>query len=112
MMRAPLFLAVAATALTVSLATAPLAPIAFAQSTNTQQDKMKACNNQAATKQLTGQARQNFMSTCLSAGSGSSTATTGNSQQDKMKVCNNQATAQNMSGSARQQFMSTCLKGS
>jgi hypothetical protein len=106
-MRVSLFLAVAMAAVTMSLA-----PAAFAQSTNTQQDKMKACNNQAATKQLSGDARKNFMSTCLSAGSGSSSSTAGNSQQDKMKVCNNQASAQNMTGSARQQFMSSCLKGS
>src|SRR5690348_10023154 len=107
MMRASLFLAVAATALTISLT-----PSVFAQSANTQQDKMKACNNQAATKQLSGEARKNFMSTCLSASSGSSSSTAGMSQQDKMKACNNQASTQNITGSARQQFMSNCLKGS
>jgi hypothetical protein len=101
------FLAVAATALMVSLT-----PAAIAQTQNTQQDKMKACNSQAATQSLTGEARKSFMSTCLSGSSGSSSSTTGMSQQDKMKACNTQATAQNMTGNTRQQFMSTCLKGS
>jgi psiF repeat len=80
----------------------------FAQ--QSQQDKMKTCNTQATSQNLTGDARKNFMSNCLKgASSGSST---GNTQQDKMKTCNTQATAQNLSGSARRNFVNNCLKGS
>ena len=32
----------------------------------TQQDKMKTCNSEASTKQLSGDARKQFMSSCLS----------------------------------------------
>jgi hypothetical protein len=33
--------------------------------TTTQQEKMKSCNAQASKQQLKGDARQNFMSSCL-----------------------------------------------
>ena len=39
----------------------------------TQQDKMKSCNATAATKQLTGDARKQFMSSCLSGSANAST---------------------------------------
>lgn len=94
------------------LVTPLLATGAFAQSApaaapadkaaNTQQDKMKACNAQAAGKK--GDERKAFMSTCLSnkpAAAGPKT------QQDKMKDCNAQATGKK--GDERKAFMSTCL---
>jgi hypothetical protein len=72
-----------------------------------QQELMKTCNKQAGNQKLTGDARKNFMSDCLS-GKTSSGLTR---QQELMKSCNAQATAQTLKGDARKQFMSTCLKG-
>ena len=82
----------------------------LAQSTgNTQQQRMKACNAQAAAEHLSGNARKTFMSDCLSGKTGQAKAPL-NSQQEKMKTCNAEATKQGLKGDARQQFMSTCLK--
>jgi hypothetical protein len=72
-----------------------------------QQELMKTCNQQAGNQKLTGDARKNFMSDCLS-GKTSSGLTR---QQELMKSCNAQATAQTLKGDARKRFMSTCLKG-
>ena len=72
-----------------------------------QQELMKTCNSEAGTQKLTGDARKNFLSDCLS-GKKSSTLTP---QQELMKSCNAQATSQSLKGNARKQFMSTCLKG-
>lgn len=85
-MRAPIFLI----ALTVAAATSPTA---YAQSTQSapdaQQESMKTCNTQASSLKLTGHARKNFMSDCLSgnttSGSGISTE---NAQRGKMRYCN------------------------
>jgi hypothetical protein len=101
-----LFAALAAAVMT-SLATPTVA-----QSTNAQQERMKACNTQAGAEKLTGDARKSFMSDCLAgkttAGSGSSAGTT---QQELMKACNTEAGAQKLTGDARKSFMSSCLKG-
>jgi hypothetical protein len=51
------------TAAAPAAAPAIAAPIAK----QTQQEKMKTCNADAATKKLSGDARKSFMSTCLSA---------------------------------------------
>ena len=82
-----------------------------AASTNSQQTKMKTCNADASKKNLTGDDRKAFMSTCLSAKPAAAPAT-GNSQQQKMKTCNADATAKGLKGDDRKAFMSTCLKGS
>ena len=70
-----------------------------------QQEKMKACNAEAGTKELKGDARKQFMSECLSA-KPAAPAT----QQDKMKTCNADAAKKELKGDARKQFMSECLK--
>src|SRR5262249_4182272 len=75
-----------------------------------QQDRMKSCNADATAKKLTGDARKQFMSDCLS-GKTESGAKPPNSQQAKMQTCNKQASDQHLSGDARKQFMSSCLKG-
>ncbi|MXN75521.1 phosphate starvation-inducible protein PsiF [Burkholderia sp. 4701] len=75
-----------------------LASPAFAQ--NSQQDKMKACNTQAAGK--TGDARKAFMKECLSAKPAKAM-----SQQDKMKACNKDAAGKK--GDDRKTFMKSCL---
>ncbi|KDB06767.1 PsiF repeat-containing protein [Burkholderia sp. lig30] len=73
-----------------------LASPAFAQSS--QQDKMKACNTQAAGKK--GDERKAFMKDCLSAKKKMT-------QQDKMKACNKDATGK--TGDDRKAFMKSCL---
>ncbi|MCM2492917.1 phosphate starvation-inducible protein PsiF [Burkholderia glumae] len=73
-----------------------LASPAFAA--NSQQDKMKACNAQAAGK--SGDERKAFMKDCLS-------AKPKMSQQDKMKACNTQAAGKK--GDERKAFMKACL---
>jgi hypothetical protein len=68
-----------------------------------QQQKMADCNKQATAKNLTGDERKKFMSTCLSAKTASAT------QQDKMTACNKEASAKNLKGDERKAFMSKCL---
>ena len=67
---------------------------------NSQQDKMKACNTQAAGK--TGDERKAFMKDCLSAKPAKKM-----SQQDKMKACNKDAG--DKKGDERKAFMKSCL---
>jgi hypothetical protein len=104
----PAFVAASALALFCVNAQADQAPAA---STNSQQTKMKTCNADATAKNLTGEDRKTYMSTCLSAKPAATTAA-GNSQQRKMKTCNADATAKGLKGDERKAFMSTCLKGS
>ena len=75
-----------------------------------QQQKMKDCNAQATAKNLKGDERKSFMSTCLSANSSAPPAKM--TQQEKMTECNKQATAKGLKGDDRKAFMSTCLSGS
>src|SRR5262245_25361576 len=74
-----------------------------------QQEKMKSCNTQAAGKNLSGDARKKFMSSCLSASGGTQTAT---SPQERMKSCNAEATSKGLKDGERKSFMSHCLQGS
>lgn len=74
----------------------------------TQQDKMTECNKEAAARNLSGDARKQFMSQCLSAQPAA--ASPPMTQQEKMTYCNKQASAKNLSGDARKSFMSDCLK--
>jgi hypothetical protein len=74
-----------------------------------QQDRMKACNQQASDKKMKGEDRQKFMSGCLKDDDQPSAAQ--KAQQDKMKACNKQASDKKMKGDDRQKFMSGCLKG-
>jgi psiF repeat len=92
------------------LGTTLLAHAVAAQTTNSQQERMKVCNKQAGDQKLAGDARKSFMSECLSGKT--TTAKPLTAQQQKMKDCNATATAQKLSGDARKNFMSSCLKGS
>ena len=78
-----------------------------------QQEKMKTCNADAATKQLKGDERKKFMSECLSAkpASAEAAAPAPATQQDKMKTCNADAATKQIKGDERKKFMSECLKG-
>lgn len=75
-----------------------------------QQQRMAACNKEAATKELKGDARKQFMSACLS-GSKSEGAASNLTQQQKMGSCNREAGARKLEGDARKKFMSECLRG-
>src|SRR5262245_3226175 len=77
---------------------------------NTQQDKMKTCNADAKTKNLSGDARKDFMKTCLSADSAAPASKELTPQQQKMSTCSKDAAAQHLSGDDRKKFMSSCLK--
>ena len=72
-----------------------------------QQERMTKCNQEA--KGMKGDARQKFMSECLSGKSGQAKGQT--AQQEKMTACNKEASAKGLKGDARQKFMSQCLKG-
>ena len=92
-------------ALMMAAAFAVAAPAfaADAPATNSQQDKMKACNAQAEGK--TGDERKAFMKTCLSA-----KPATPAKPESKMAMCNKQTAG--MSGDARSKAQSECMKGS
>lgn len=92
---------------TVVLIAAPLAGHAAEQ-----QNKMKACSEQATAKGLgegKGEERKAFMKECLSAKPVKSGKT---AQQDKMKACNKEAGDKSLKGDERKKFMSTCLSNS
>jgi hypothetical protein len=72
-----------------------------AKAPNSQQERMKMCNEKATGK--TGDDRKKFMSSCLSGEEMKM------SQQDKMKMCNTKAGP--MKGDERKKFMSSCLSG-
>ena len=68
----------------------------------TQQDKMKTCNSEASTKQLSGDARKQFMSSCLSGGGATPAA------MSKEQTCTSEATAKKLSGAAKTSFIKKC----
>ena len=75
-----------------------------------QQQKMTDCNKEATAKNLKGDERKTFMSSCLSSAPAAST-TAKTAQQQKMTDCNKEASAKNLKGDERKSFMSTCLSG-
>ncbi|MGC4099138.1 MAG: PsiF family protein [Nitrospira sp.] len=83
----------------------------FTMAAPAQQNKMKACNDQATAKGFgegKGEERRAFMKECLSTKpekGGSSKDT----QQNKMKTCNKEAGEKKLKGDERKQFMSDCL---
>lgn len=104
---------------------------AFAQNA-AQQDKMKACNADAAKQGLKGDPRKAFMKECLSAKkdvkevhAAKEAATPAKAalaakaeekkltaSQARMKKCNSDAAAKSIKGDERKKFMSECLKSS
>jgi hypothetical protein len=93
----------------MSLCVAGLCVPPFALAATDQQNKMKACNEQANAKGLgegKGDERKAFMKDCLSAKPVTSAKT---AQQEKMKVCNKEAGEKSLKGDERKKFMSTCL---
>lgn len=96
----------AAVSLVLASASALAADPAPAKPLTTQQQKMGACNTQAAGK--SGDERKAFMKTCLSADAGKPGKTT---QQQKMTTCNADAKTKALAGDARKAYMKTCLSG-
>jgi hypothetical protein len=95
--------------LSLFLAALVLAPMASEAAE--QQNKMKACNEQANAKGLgegKGDERKAFMKECLSAKAAKGGRT---AQQEKMKACNKEAGEKSLKGDERKKFMSTCLSG-
>ena len=70
-----------------------------------QQERMKSCNERAATKKLEGDERKKFMSSCLKG------EAKGSASQDRMTACNKEAGSKGLKGDERKKFMSGCLKG-
>jgi hypothetical protein len=66
-----------------------------------QQQRMKDCNAEASQKNLKGDQRQSFMSSCLKSGA----------PQQKMATCSKQAGDKKLRGDARKKFMTECLRG-
>jgi hypothetical protein len=78
----------------------------------TQQDRMASCNQNAKEKNLTGDARMNFMKVCLSGKPAvAASVPQMTSQQQKMAKCNSTAKSKELAGTEREAFMSSCLKG-
>jgi psiF repeat len=71
---------------------------------------LKTCNADAKAKSLSGDARKDFMKTCLSDNAGASGKEL-TPQQQKMSTCSKDAAAQHLTGEDRKKFMSSCLKG-
>ena len=92
----------------ISLFASGLCIAPFAVAAPAQQNKMKACNEEATAKGLSegkGDERKAFMKECLSA----KPVKAGGTQKNKMKSCNKEAGEKNLKGDERKQFMSTCL---
>lgn len=88
-----------------------LAQTAPATKQNSQQTRMTTCNAEAKTRNVQGDARKQFMKSCLS----NDTTKDGKpltSSQQRMADCNKEAKTKALAGDARKTFMSTCLKKS
>jgi psiF repeat len=102
----------AAPAKPAATATSPQTPppaAAKPHTPNAQQDKMAACNKDAAAHQLKGTERKTFMKECLSTGAPAASQKL-TAQQEKMKSCNADAATKKLKGTERKTFMSECLK--
>jgi len=68
-------------------ATAPAATPTPAPALTPQQERMRACNAEAATKSLAGEPRQAFMSSCLSGASAAAAPTTFKTEAEAKRAC-------------------------
>ncbi len=104
-LRRPLAMALAISAVSLGAADAD-------DEYGTGMQRVKTCSLQASARKLTGDARQSFVSGCVSGTSTSGSGTsTGNAQQDKVRSCTLQATNRHLAGDARTSFVSDCLNG-
>jgi hypothetical protein len=93
------------------------APPAAEKQMSAQQNKMGECNKEAAEKNLKGDDRKKFMSSCLKGGEAAAPAAAAKpaaakptDQKDKMGYCNKEAADKKLKGDERKKFMSECLK--
>ena len=89
-------------------------PAAAEKKMSAQQSKMGDCNKEAKEKNLSGDARKKFMSSCLKGGDAAPAAAAAGKpteQKQKMGYCNKEAGAKKLKGDERKKFMSECLKG-
>ena len=98
----PLLLLVIAGALVAAPAFGADTKPADAKAANPQQEKMKACNEQAGDKK--GDERKAFMKSCLSASPAPA------KPESRMAMCNRKTAG--LSGDARAKAQSECMKGS
>lgn len=83
---------------------------AFAQDTP-QQDRMKACNADAAKKELKGDERDAFMKNCLAAKTEAKEEKKAlTPQQEKMKTCSAEAKTKGLKGKEYKTFRNECLR--
>ncbi len=76
-----------------------------------QQELMASCNKMAGQKEIKGDDRKKFMSSCLKGEVPMAAAAEKRTpQQEKMATCNKQAGTKELKGDERKQFMSSCLK--
>ena len=75
-----------------------------------QQERMKACTEEAGKQALQGEERKQFLSSCLAVPASASEHKL-TSQQEKMRECNKEARDKSLKGDQRKKFMSDCLKG-
>ncbi len=97
--------------LTVTVFALTIGVTPFALAAPEQQNKMKACNEQANAKGFgegKGDERKAFMKDCLSAKSAKG-GVGKETQQNKMKTCNKEAGEKQLKGDERKKFMSGCL---
>ncbi|MEG0922725.1 MAG: PsiF family protein [Comamonas sp.] len=84
----------------IGIALASQLTLAADKAPTAQQQLMGTCNVEAKTKELKGDERKAYMSSCLSDGR--------KRQQERMKSCN--VDAEGKKGDERKAFMSQCLK--
>jgi hypothetical protein len=109
-MRTTLSTLSAAVMLAAGLIAAPVLVQAAEDGRTKQQELMASCNKMAAQKEMKGDDRKKFMSSCLK-GEVPMVADKRTSQQERMASCNKEAGAKEMKGDDRKKFMSACLKG-
>src|SRR5438874_7473051 len=90
----------------VALAAALTFAFAKDDQLTSQQERMKTRTSQASDKELKGEQRQDFMSSCLKGEGGEHQLT---AQQEKMKTCNKTASDRQLKGDERRDYMSKCL---
>ena len=111
-----IMLVVIVTLFAISMAFAPFAVA------GPQQDKMTACNKEAAEKKLTGEERNKFMSDCLKTkpvrGEGDTVRIRhpvtppimSDDEEEKIEACNKEANKKTLKGKERQKFMKECFE--
>jgi hypothetical protein len=101
-----------AVTLTVAMMTLSVPASAAEDGRTKQQELMASCNKAAGQKEIKGDDRKKFMSSCLKGEVPvASSADKRTPQQEKMTSCNKEAGSKELKGDERKKFMSTCLKG-